>query len=439
MEPLSIGYVGCAAFIVLVFLRVPIAYAMAIVGTIGLFFVYGFATVFKFVPVEIYSHTSSFTLAALPLFLLMGYLAFHADLSKDAYDAAKAWFGKVPGGLAVATVYACAIFGACSGSSLAECAVFSKISVPEMVKNGYNKKLALGVVAAAGGLDVLIPPSIIMVIYGVMTETSIGQLLIAGILPGVLYACVFAVAIAIFCWLKPEYAPNIAGVDTSWRAKWLAVKNLWAVALLFVLVLGAIYTGWATPDEAAAVGVVGSVLLLLLRNKFSWNTLKSATIDSAKASAMIFLLLGTASVFAAFLSVTGVISTVTRAVTDLGLPFWALIAALMILYLALGCFLDAISMMVLTMPLVAPLIVAHGGSLIWFGVFISMMMVIGAVTPPLGLNCYVMKAAMGDEAELKDIFAGVLPFVALMLLIAVILAAFPAISLWLPALMSAAK
>jgi C4-dicarboxylate transporter, DctM subunit len=439
MEPLSIGYVGCAAFIALIFLRVPIAYAMAIVGTIGLFFVYGFATVFKFVPVEIYSHTSSFTLAALPLFLLMGYLAFHADLSKDAYDAAKAWFGRVPGGLAVATVYACAIFGACSGSSLAECAVFSKISVPEMVKNGYNKKLAVGVVAAAGGLDVLIPPSIIMVIYGVMTETSIGQLLIAGILPGVLYACVFAVAIAIFCWLKPEYAPSIAGVDTSWRAKWLAVRNLWAVALLFVLVLGAIYTGWATPDEAAAVGVVGSILLLLSRNKFSWNTLKSASIDSAKASAMIFLLLGTASVFAAFLSVTGVISTVTKAVTGLGLPFWALIAALMILYLVLGCFLDAISMMVLTMPLVAPLVVAHGGSLIWFGVFISMMMVIGAVTPPLGLNCYVMKAAMGDEVELNEIFAGALPFVALMLLIAVILAAFPAISLWLPELMSTSR
>jgi len=439
VDPLTIGYLGCAAFVALIFLRVPIAYGMAIVGTTGLFFVYGFATVFKFIPIEVYSHTSSFTLAALPLFLLMGYLAFYADLSTDSYDAAKAWFGKVPGGLAVATVYACAIFGACSGSSLAECAVFSKISVPEMIKNGYNRRLSLGVVAAAGGLDVLIPPSILMVVYGVMTETSIGQLLVAGILPGLLYACVFAAAIALFCWWKPEYAPRIEGVDTSWKAKWMAIRNLWAVALLFGLVLGSIYTGWSTPDEAAAVGVVGSVLLLISRKKFTWSKLTSATIDSAKASAMIFLLLGAASIFSAFLSVTGVISTLTKSVTEMGLPFWGLMAALMVLYLVLGCFLDAISMMVLTIPLVAPLIVAHGMSLVWFGVFISMMMVIGAVTPPLGLNCYVMKAAMGDEVELNDIFAGALPFVGLMLLIAIILCVFPSISLWLPDMMSAAK
>jgi tripartite ATP-independent transporter DctM subunit len=439
MEPLTIGYLGCAAFVGLICLRVPIAYAMAIVGTVGLFAIYDFSAVFNFVPFELFSHTSSFTLSALPLFLLMGYLAFHADLATDSYEAAKAWFGKVPGGLAVGTVYACAIFGACSGSSLAECAVFSKISVPEMIKNGYNRKLSLGVVAAAGGLDVLIPPSILMVIYGVMTETSIGQLLIAGILPGLLYACVFALAIALVCWWKPELAPRIEGVDTSWRAKWIAVKNLWAVVALFGLVLGAIYAGWATPDEAAAVGVVGSLGLLAYRRRFSWQTVKGATIESAKASAMIFLLLGAAAILAKFLSVTGVIATLTQWVTSLGLPFWALMLALILLYLVLGCFLDAISMMVLTIPLVAPLITAHGQSLVWFGVFICMMMVIGAVTPPLGLNCYVMKAAMGDQVELNEIFTGALPFVGLMLLIAGVLAAFPAISLWLPSMMAATR
>jgi C4-dicarboxylate transporter, DctM subunit len=432
MEPLTIGYVGCAAFVALICLRAPVAYAMAIVGTLGLFAVYDANAVFKFVPTEMFSHTSSFTLAALPLFLLMGYLAFHADLARDSYEAAKAWFGKVPGGLAVGTVYGCAIFGACSGSSLATCAVFSKISVPEMIRAGYNRKLSLGVVAAGGGLDVLIPPSIIMVIYGVMTETSIGKLLIAGILPGILYACVFAVAIATACWLKPELAPRIADVDTSWPAKWRSVKNLWAVTVLFVLVLGAIYAGWATPDEAAAVGVVGSILLLIQRRRFSWAVVRSATIDSAKASAMIFLLLGTATIFAKFLSVTGVISTLTQAVMALGMPFWALILALTLLYLILGCFLDAISMMILTMPLVAPLIVGHGHSLIWFGVFITMMAAIGAVTPPLGLNCFVMKGALGDEVELNEIFLGAAPFVVLMIAIALIIAAFPELSLWLP-------
>jgi tripartite ATP-independent transporter DctM subunit len=436
MDPLTIGYLGCAAFLALIFLRVPIAYGMAIVGTLGLFSVYDAAAVFRFVPFEMFSHTSSFTLAALPLFLLMGYIAFHADLARDSYEAAKAWFGKVPGGLAVGTVYGCAIFGACSGSSLATCAVFSKISVPEMIRSGYNRRLSLGVVAAGGGLDVLIPPSIIMVVYGVMTETSIGQLLIAGILPGILYACIFAVAIAAACWWKPELAPTIHNIDTSWRAKWAAVNNLWAVVALFGLVLGAIYAGWATPDEAAAVGVVGAATLLAYRRRFSWATVKSATIDSAKASAMIFLLLGAAAIFAKFLSVTGVIATATKAVIGLGLPFWGLMAGLIVLYVLLGCFLDAISMMLLTMPFVAPLITAHGQSLVWFGVFVSMMIVIGAVTPPLGLNCYVMKAAMGRDVQLNEIFAGAAPFVGLMLVIAIIVAAFPAISLWLPGMMA---
>ncbi len=432
MEPLTIGYIGCAAFVALICLRAPVAYAMAIVGVLGLFSVYDAAAVFKFVPTEMFTHTSSFTLAALPLFLLMGYLAFYADLASDAYEAAKAWFGRVPGGLAVGTVYGCAIFGACSGSSLATCAVFSRISVPEMIRAGYNRKLSLGVVAAGGGLDVLIPPSIVMVIYGVMTETSIGKLLIAGILPGIFYACVFAMAIVVACWLKPELAPRIANVDTSWRAKWIAVRNLWAVMALFVLVLGAIYAGWATPDEAAAVGVVGALALLVQRRRFSWATVKGATIDSAKASAMIFLLLGAAAIFAKFLAVTGVIATMTKAVMDLGMPFWALILALTLLYLVLGCFLDAISMMILTMPLVAPLITAHGQSLIWFGVFITMMAAIGAVTPPLGLNCFVMKGALGDEVELNEIFLGAAPFVVLMLAIALVIAAFPELSLWLP-------
>ena len=436
MDSLTIGYLGCVAFVALIFLRVPIAYAMAIVGTLGLFAVYDATAVFKFVPFEMFSHTSSFTLAALPLFLLMGYIAYHADLARDSYEAAKAWFGKVPGGLAVGTVYGCAIFGACSGSSLATCAVFSKISVPEMIRSGYNRKLSLGVVAAGGGLDVLIPPSIIMVVYGVMTETSIGQLLIAGILPGLLYACIFAVAIAAACWWKPELAPPIHNLDTSWRAKWAAVRNVWAVMALFALVLGAIYAGWATPDEAAAVGVVGAAALLAYRRRFSWATVKGATIDSAKASAMIFLLLGAAAIFAKFLAVTGVIATATQAVIDLGLPFWGLIAGLMVLYVVLGCFIDAISMMILTMPFVAPLITAHGQSLVWFGVFISMMIVIGAITPPLGLNCYVMKGAMGSEVALNEIFAGAAPFVALMLVIAIVIAAFPAISLWLPGMMA---
>jgi C4-dicarboxylate transporter DctM subunit len=436
MDQLTIGILGCIAFVGLIFLRVPIAYAMGAVGTCGLLYVYGPTTLLRFIPTQVYTHTANFTFSALPLFLLMGYLAFYADLSRDSYDAARAWFGKVPGGLAVATVYACAIFGACSGSSLAECAVFSKMSVPEMIKSGYNRKLALGVVASGGGLDVLIPPSIIMVVYGVMTETSIGQLLIAGIVPGILYALVFAVAIIIFCWLVPSWAPKTTDVDTSWAAKMASVKKLWMVVVLFSVVLGSIYAGWATPDESASIGVLGAFILLLYRKKYSWDNVKGAAIDSAKASAMIFLLFGTACVFSAFLSVTGVISSITEWVAARGLPFWGIILALTFMYLVMGCFLDAISMMVLTMPIVAPLITAHGASLIWFGVYICMVVVIGAITPPLGLNCYVMKGAMGDTVELNEIFLGALLFLPLMILITVIICVFPQISLWLPELMA---
>ena len=435
MDQLYVGILGCVLFVVLIFLRVPIAYAMGIVGIAGLLNVYGLQTVLRFIPLEVYSHTSNFTFSALPLFLLMGYLAYYADLSRDSYDAARAWFGKVPGGLAVATVYACAIFGACSGSSLAECAVFSKMAVPEMIKSGYHKRLALGVVASAGGLDVLIPPSIIMVVFGVMTETSIGQLLIAGIVPGILYAGIFAAAIIIFCYFVPSWAPKTIDVDTSWKAKMAAVKNLWAVVVLFGVVLGTIYAGWATPDEAAAVGVVGSFLLLVHRKQFTWGKVKDATIDSAKASAMIFLLFGTASIFSAFLSVTGVVSSITGWVARMGFPFWGILLALTIMYLIMGCFLDAISMMVLTLPVVAPLITAQGGNLIWFGVYISMIAVIGAITPPLGLNCYVMKGAMGDSVELNDIFAGAVMFLPLMILITLIICVYPELSLWLPRMM----
>jgi tripartite ATP-independent transporter DctM subunit len=435
MDPIDIGLIGSAIFILITFLRVPIAYGMFIVGLGGLMFVYPPDTAFQFLPTGLFSYTSNFTLAALPLFILMGHLAFHADIGRDAYDAAKAWVGRVPGGLGVGTVYSSAVFGACSGSSLSEVAVFSKIAVPEMIKAGYSPRLATGVVASAGCLGVLIPPSILLIFFGILTETSIGQLFIAGIVPGILYAIIMATALMVVCYFFPGLAPKSSNFDTSWIAKIRTFKNLWAALLLFVIVLGAIYTGWATPDEAAAVGVVGSLFIVWLRGRFSMVMLKESTIDSAKASAMIFLLLGGGSIFATFLSSTGVVGATTSFVIGLDMPFWALMVGIVVLYLFLGCFLDAISMMILTMPLLAPIIEAHDMSLVWFGVVVTMMMAVGAITPPMGLNCFVMKGALGDQVELKDIFIGSLPFVALMLSTVGLFVAFPDIVLWLPELM----
>lgn len=439
MDQLTIGLLGFAIFLVLSLLRVPIAYGMAIVGLGGMMVVYPIDAAFKFIPTGLFTYTSNFTLSALPLFILMGTLAFYADLGKDAYDAAKAWFGRVPGGLGVATVYSSAIFGACSGSSLSAVAVFSKIAVPEMVRAGYNKKMALGVVASAGCLDVLIPPSILMVFYGIITETSVGQLLIAGIMPGILTAVLMATAVMITCKLYPETAPISTDLDTSWPTRWKTLKSLWAAAALFISVLGAIYTGFATPDEAAAVGVVGALLLVYIRGNLTWERVTYSFIDSAKVTAMIFLLLGAGYIFSTFLSTTGVVSTMTGWIKSLDLSFFALMVGIVILYLFLGCFLDAISMMVLTMPVLAPLITDFDMSLVWFGVVVVVMMAIGTITPPLGLNCFVMKGALGDDYALKDIFAGSLPFVFLMLITVALMVIFPDICLWLPELMKSMR
>ena len=439
MENLQVGIIGSIIFIVLILLRVPIAYAMTVVGLGGILTIYPIDAAFKFIPTGLFSYTSNFTLASLPLFILMGTLAFYADLGRDAYSAAKAWFGRSPGGLAVATVYSSAIFGAVSGSSLSEVAVFSKIAVPEMLRANYNKRLAVGVVASAGCLDVLIPPSILLVFFGILTETSIGQLFIAGFIPGILVAVVMAISITVFCWLRPDMAPIAIDLDTSWKAKFDSLKGLWAALLLIIAVIGSIYSGWATPDEAAAVGVVGALIIIWMRGKLNFKLIKLATEDSAIVSAMIFLILGAGFIFATFLSSTGVITILANWVVDLKMPFYLLMFAIVILYLILGCFIDAISMMVLTMPVLAPIIVSMDGNLVWFGVIVTLMMAIGAVTPPLGLNCYVMKGALGDTVELRDIFMGALPFVGVMLFTVGILIVFPEITLWLPELMKASR
>jgi C4-dicarboxylate transporter, DctM subunit len=435
MENIYVGFLGIIVFVILILLSVPVTYAMGAVGTVGLIFVYGIGGVIEFIPTKLYSFCSTFTFAALPLFLLMGSVAFYADLSKDSYDAARAWLGKVPGGLAVATVYACAIFGAVSGSGLAEAAVFSKIAVPEMLKSGYNKRLSLGVVATASGIDALIPPSIIMVVLGVMTETSIGRLLIAGIMPGILFAVVLAATISVFCYLKPSYAPPIGSIDTSWKTRIRTLKNIWAVSILFALVLGSIYMGWATPDEAAGVGVMGAILVLIQRKKFSVANLAAAAIDCAKASAMLFLLCGTATIFTQFLSVTQVISTMTGWMAELGLPFWLVLAILIALYLFLGCLMDAVSMLVLTLPFVVPIMKSQGADLVWFGVIFTMLACIGGITPPFGLTLFVMKGTLRDQVEMNDIIAGAMPFVFLQICLIVVLCLFPQISLWLPNVM----
>jgi len=436
VDPYWLGVAGLVLMVVLILLRMPISFALASIGTIGIIILYNFNMALTYIPYQLYSHISHFTFTAVPLFLFMGYIAFDSGLTNEAYDAARAWVGRLPGGLGLTTLGASALFAATSGSSLPECAAMSKIAIPEMLKSGYSVRLATGIVASAGGLAVVIPPSIIMIIYGVITETSVGELLIAGVLPGFLYVGVFGVGLGLWAYFRPDSAPRETTVDTSWSARFRALKDIWGIMVIFIVVMGTIYTGLVTPTEAAAIGAVSAILISMGKRKLTWANFKSAILETVKATAMIFLLLGGASIFTIFLSVSGVITSAAQYLIDLNLSPLALMTSLLLLYIIMGMFLDSISMMILTLPLVLPILEAQGFSLIWFGVIMCMIVEIGCITPPMGLNVYVMKGALGESVDLTDIFAGALPFVILEVIIVIILYLFPDISLWLPKFMA---
>lgn len=435
MDPIYLGFLGVIVLVILIIIRVPIAFALAGVGVLGLTAMMGFSQVISYVPHQIYSRTADFTFTAVPLFLLMGYFAYYAGITDEAYDVARAWVGRVPGGLGLATVAGCALFAASAGSSLGECAAMSKIAVPEMRKSGYNAKLATGLVASAGGLAVVIPPSVIMVIYGVLAEQSVGKLLVAGILPGVLYFGVFAVAIVLFAKIFPHMAPLESSAISSWSQRVRSLGKIWEIAALFTVAIGGIYAGLVTPTEGAALGAFAAVLMTLIKGRLSWDIFKLAILETATAAAVIFMLFISADVFTTFLNLTGVLQTTTSWLLDLNLSRGMLFWSLILLFVIMGSFLDAISIMLVTLPLIMPIIEAQNLSLIWFGVIMAMIVEIGCITPPMGLNVYVMKAAMGKTIELNDIFIGALPFVVLELIIVAILFYFPEIALWLPSLM----
>jgi tripartite ATP-independent transporter DctM subunit len=304
-----------------------------------------------------------------------------------------------------------------------------------MLKSGYSRRLATGLVASAGGLAVVIPPSVIMVIYGVLSEQSVGQLLIAGVLPGVIYFAVFSVAIFLFAVLRPGSAPIEPTGSATWKIRFASLGKIWEIALLFTVSIGGIYAGLVTPTEGAALGACAAVLLTFFKRRLTWGVLKTAIIETVSAASVIFMLFVGAAIFTIFLTLTGVLQASTNWLIDLNLSKGMLFWALILLYVLMGSVLDAISIMLVTLPLVLPIIEYQGLSPIWFGVIMCMIVEIGCITPPMGLNVYVMKAAMGRSIDLNDIFIGALPFVVLELVIVGILFYFPEIALWLPGMM----
>ena len=425
------GIVGIAALLVMIALRCPISFALLTVGMGGMVYFMGLGSTINYIPTQIFQHLAKFTFIAAPLFLLMGYFAFEAGLTADAYKVARDWLGRLPGGLGVATVVANAAFGAAAGSSLASCAAFSKIAIPEMRKSGYSMRLATGIIASAGGLAILIPPSIIMIIYGILSETSPGKLFIAGIFPGLVYAAVIALGIIPMVRFSAAWKAERPPAPPL-RARLYELRKMWGIGVLAALVIGGIYTGVVSATEAAALGAFGAFLLAIALRKMNWSVFKESVSDTVHASSMIFLLLAGASIFSTFMTLSGLMELATTSIINLDLPLLGLLGMLALLYIILGCFLDSISMMVLTLPFIMPVMVDQGIDFLWFGAFLCILVEIGAITPPMGLNIYVMKGVLGDQVSLEELFMGAGVFVLLEMVIVAIIIVFPQLATWLP-------
>lgn len=435
MDPILISIIAIVLLLVLILLRMPIAFALLLSGTVGILILRGAGVTFSALSGTPFSKTAIYTLSVVPMFLLMGQLAYATRVSRDAYDVGYKWLGHIPGGLGLATIAAGIVFGAASGASTAAAAALGKVCVPEMRRYGYNAKLATGIVSAAGLLDILIPPSVGMVIYGVLTGESIGKMLIAGIVPGFVTAANFAIIIFIIAKVRPSMAPR--GTGTPWKERFRSLRSLAWIAFLFVVVMGGIWTGAVTPTEGGAVGAFAIfvvAIVLGLRKQVDWAEVKQAFLDTGNITAMLFALFIGAGLFSLFLALAGLPTWISSAVAGTGLSPIAVIVLICLLYIPLGTFLDPNSMMILTLPIFYPLVISLGYNGIWFGLIVIKMIEIGLIHPPVGLNVYVVKSVVPD-VSVEDIFVGSVPFLIIEFVTLALYIIFPQIILWLPGYM----
>ena len=423
---------GFGGLVLLTLLRVPLAFAMAISATVGLAVMRGWPVAWASAEQVIQETGFAYTLSVVPLFVLMGNFVARAGLAQELFDAAHSMIGHVKGGLAHATVLACAGFGAICGSSLATAATMSRVAYPSMKKLGYSEAMASGVVATGGTLGIMIPPSTILVIYGIITETNIGELFAAGVLPGILTASLLMAGITIMAWLDPEHAP--ADRRYSWAERWRALRGIWGVLVLALLVLGGIYGGVFTPTEGAGFGAAGAFAFAWLRGKLTWRLLFTILADSARTTSMIFALLIGALMFANFMNFTSLPFELKDGILGLGLSPIMVVVAMMFVYVALGMVLEELIMVLLTIPLFFPIVFDLGFDPVWFGVLITMVVQIGLVSPPVGMNLFVIHGLL-PGVGLTTIYRGVWILVVAMVVALTILIAYPEISLALPTLL----
>ena len=431
MDPLAVGGIAILALLVLLAFGVPVGLAMATVAAVGLYLEIGptfLLSTFQSLP---YSLTSDYTFVVIPMFVLMGVIASHAGIIGDLYTAAYRFMARVKGSLYMATILAQGCFAAVSGSTVVASSVFTRMALPEMLRFGYSGGVSAGCIAAAGTLAGLIPPSIAMVLYAVLAGQPVGQLLIAGILPGLLTIAAYMVGTRLFLVARPEWAPPVAE-HFSWRDKFSSLKRIWAIVLLMIIVLGGIYGGIFPPSAAGAIGAAGALLIALSMRRISrgqiWDSLK----DAARTTAMIFLIVLGGLLLSRFLTISGFIGELRILVIEAELGIYLFLAITVLLFLILGMFIDSVSLLVLTVPFLFPIAESLGMHPVWFGVIVVKLIEIAAITPPVGLNLYAVLASTNGQVKSMELFKGVGPFILIDVVVLGLLIAFPAISLWLP-------
>lgn len=432
MSPVTAGIVGIGFLLLLFLLRMPIAFAMFLVGLVGFAYLTAPGPALRLLAGDIFEQFSSYPLSVIPMFILMGSFAFASGIGKRLYESAYALVGHRRGGLAIATVLGCSGFAAICGSTAATAATMGKVALPEMKRYNYDDTLATGTVAAAGTLGILIPPSTILIVYGILTEQSIGKLFIAGILPGILLTLLFALTVIIICLRNPVLAPP--GPTTTWEEKLRALTGTIEAAILFALVIGGLFLGWFSPTQAGAVGASGALLIGLARRELSWQVFFEACKDGLRTACMVIFIITGAVVFGHFMTVSRIPFMLASWVSGLPLPPMAVIGVIAFIYFIGGFFMDAMAMIVLTIPIFFLVVIKTGVDLIWFGVIIVLLAEMGVITPPVGVNVFVIKG-IAPDVPIETIFKGIFPFLGALIICLIILMAFPQIVTFLPNLL----
>jgi len=425
---MTAGLLGFAALTVLIALQMPIGIAMILVGGVGIWWIGGLDLLAFAVGTAPFEATYPYALSVLPLFVMMGVFATHSGISRKLFNSANAVVGHFRGGLGMATIGACAGFGAICGSSLATSATMARIAIPEMQRHNYDMRLAAGAVAAGGTIGIMIPPSLALAMYGILTQTSIGSLYMAAILPGILGAILYALAVASVVLRDPAAGPRGEGITLLDRFK--ALVATFDVVVLFTIILGGMFGGFFSATEGAAIGVAGAMLIAFYRGMLTWKTFKGGLAETASTVGMLFMVLIGAKVFGFFIDMSGLPNAAVSYVRDLGWHWFSILVLILVIYLVLGCILDGLAMMVITIPVVFPVIVLLGIDPIWFGILMVTVSEVGLISPPFGMNLFVVQAVR-PEISYATLVRGVMPFIGADIVRIVLLVAFPAISLFL--------